>query len=251
MKTELVYFGLTLATLVGVLAAVLVVAWSDRGHDAPAVSVRRWLPLGAAVAALLIVGLMLKVGWIAERDASIVAELASGRSAGLDDLVSLITRMGDVVFSYLVAGALTIGLALGGRRPVSALVLPLVVVVELAIQFLLADHLLVGFTVDEIRPNVPVGGAGSHPSGATARLFALFLVAAMMCRSTNPRAARALLVTGTVATFVEIVTRLYLGRHLVLDIIGGLLLGAALVIVATAVATWSHPADRRLSEHFL
>jgi membrane-associated phospholipid phosphatase len=43
--------------------------------------------------------------------------------------------------------------------------------------------------------------------------------------------ARRLLDLGAVLVFVELVSRLYLGRHLLADIVGGFLLGIVLAVV--------------------
>jgi membrane-associated phospholipid phosphatase len=148
--------------------------------------------------------------------------------------------------TYTIASALAIALMVSTHRLLTPWLLIAVVVVEIALQFLLADHLFENVTIDVVEPMVPLGGAGSNPSGATARLFTLFMVAAAICRPDHQRVARRLVVAGAVITLVEVISRLYLGRHLVLDIFGGLFLGLILTLSTAAMVDALAPLERRL-----
>lgn len=248
MTTEWLYFAVTFVMTVAVGGATAMVAWSDRrADDAELADPSRWLPLAVGVVLLVAVAVILRVRAFAEADGRIVEQLADARSAGLDDVFSLVTRIGDMVPTYTIAASLAIGLMVSTRRVLSPMLLILLVPVELGLQFFLADHVFQGLTIDDVEPLVPLGGAGSNPSGATARLLSVFLVAAALCRPAHRFAAKVFVVTGAIVTLIEVISRLYLGRHLLTDIIGGLLLGVCLAIVAGAVANALAPVERRLA----
>lgn len=81
-------------------------------------------------------------------------------------------------------------------------------------------------------PEVVLGGIGTVPSGSVARLFSVFVLAGLLISATHPRVGRNMITVGGALVLVQAVTRLYLGRHLLGDIVGGALLGVALVAVA-------------------
>ncbi len=248
MTTELVYFAVTLVLTTAVAGSLMVVMWTGgQVYHSVLGGWARWGPIAAAVLAMAAIAIALRVDAVAEADGRIVEKLAEARAPGLDDVFSLVTRMGDVIPSYTIAAALAIALMVSTRRLLTPWLLILVVVIEIALQFLLADHVFENVTIDVVEPMVPLDGAGSNPSGATARLFTLFLVAAAICRPDHQRAARAFLVAGAVITLVEVISRLYLGRHLILDIFGGLFLGLVLTISAAAVVAALAPLERRLA----
>lgn len=101
-------------------------------------------------------------------------------------------------------------------------------------------------TIADATTGVPVGGEGYVPSGSIARITSLVLVGALLLRANDRRASRSLLTVGAVVLVLvlEAISRLYLGRHLVLDVIGGFALGLALFL---ALSLWVRPCVVRAS----
>lgn len=181
-----------------------------------------------ALAALCLLILLLKVHAYNSADARLVALLAETRSSGLISVFSFVTTMGDVVPTLLIATALAMALYWRTGGWGRALVLPLVILVEVGLQFSIAQ-LFNPPVLANIDPVLSVGGAGPIPSGSVARLFATFFIAAYLWHDHDSSVGRRLRLTGAIITLVELVSRLYLGRHFVSDIAGGLLLGVLLV----------------------
>lgn len=236
MGTELAWFS---AVLLGGAAVLAAERWTrslePKGARRPAGrTLGGW---AITVGALLLLAVLLRIRAFAELDAHMVATLAGSRSDGLVSVFTAVTTMGDVTPTLLIATALAMAWFLSTgevRRPI---VLPVIVIVELAVQLVIAKGLDVP-TLAAIRPGVVIGGAGPIPSGSVARLFSVFLVAAFLWRSRSVSSSRRLVVIGCVLTLVELVSRLYLGRHFATDVAGGLLLGVLLSSGFAWVLTW-------------
>ncbi len=82
---------------------------------------------------------------------------------------------------------------------------------------------------------------GTFPSGGCLRIVAVWGIVAVLIVRTFPRAPSwfgpALAVFVAAAAWTEAYTRLYLLKHWLTDIIGGVVLGAVLLVLATALAT--------------
>ena len=163
-----------------------------------------------------------------------------------------------LTLAVIVVAVILVGLAKGGfagfgalatpllatvlpPTQAAALLLPILVVVELLAQ-VAVGAVIDPLTVADIHPEIVLDGAGYLPSGSIARLCALTLGGAYLLRPTAPRAAGGLVSVGSVLLLVEAVTRLYLARHLGLDLLGGLLLGLALFLALTLLVP--HPDTR-------
>lgn len=198
--------------------------------------------VGALVALAVLAGLW-RVHAIARADGSILDVLARHRSATLATIFSYVTTMGDLLPSMTIATAFAIVLYLN-RATVAAFILPIIVLVEIGGQTVIqkAAH---DQTVATAAHAEIIGGAGSIPSGSMARLLSIFALAVFFWHRLGRRdAAVRLGRIGAVLVFVELVSRLVLTRHLLADIVGGLLFGIALTIVG---AWCVHPILRSAS----
>ncbi len=199
--------------------------------------------LQAALAIVLVVALALisRIEVLAKADASVVRRLAEVREPTLVNIFTYVTTMGDVVPSLLIAVVLAVTFYIRTDLLVGWL-LPVLVMVQIAIQLSLSSA-LDPTTIGDIHPEVVVnGGVGSIPSGGVARLFTILVVAGMLWARHNASLARTYQALAVVLVLVEATTRLYLGRHLMMDIVGGLLQGVALAIVGIFLL---HLDDRR------
>lgn len=195
-------------------------------------------------AALVVLSLLLRLRGYAELDSHVLGSLAGVRAAGLVGLFGIVTTMGDVVPCLLIATGLAMVFFRVTGDWVRALILPVLVLVQVVIQ-ILVGKLFHPLTLEVVRPDLVIGGVGPIPSGSVARLFSIFLVASMLWAAHSQVAARRLAMVGSLAVLVELVSRLYLGRHLITDIVGGLLLGILLVVAAGwCLELWRRRTDR-------
>lgn len=161
-------------------------------------------------------------------DAGVVGELALARSPGLVAIFTVVTTIGDVVPSLLLATVVGIALFARERRLDVALILPVAMAVQLLLQELLGH--LAGVDIAEVRPALALGGAGPIPSGSIARLYVVFVLGAVLWTRHSARTAAGFLLAGQALLLIELTSRLYLGRHFLVDIVGGLLLGVLLLL---------------------
>jgi membrane-associated phospholipid phosphatase len=194
--------------------------------------------LGALASAVLLAGLaaVYRIEAVAEADGRVIKVLSGMRGEALVQVCRVVTTMGDAVPSLTLAGVLALWLLRVPGTGYWPLILPVVVFVELLLQFGFA-HAFDPLTLADVSPDTVVDGSGSIPSGAVARLLSLFLVAATIQHRSSRSAARSdwLPTLGSCLVLVELVTRLLLGRHLLADIVGGLLLGIVLALAAGAL----------------
>lgn len=184
-----------------------------------------------SVAGLLVLALLWRVEAIASADGSVVARMAQERGSTLTAIMSVVTTMGDVVPSFVISAVLALLIYLQGRHRLLAWVPPLLVLGSLAVQFSLGA-LFHDVTIAQVQASVPLGGTGTIPSGSVTRLLSVFLVAAVLWGAHNVRGAQRLAALGGSLAVVQALSRLYLGRHLLGDMVGGMLLGLILAICA-------------------
>jgi len=229
MVAHTTWFFVVLLCAVAVLAACQLAAYADSA----ATGWRLRLAIaGGCVAALLVVALAWHFQGVAKIDGDVLAKLVGDRNAGLNGLFSTVTTMGDTVPSFLLASLLAIAYYQQTRR-IAGFVLVAMVVVQLAIQSSMPS-LFHDVTLISLHPLVQLGrgagAAGTIPSGSVSRLLPLLLVGATLWHGYSPRTERVLLALAPLVVMTEIVSRLYLGRHLLADIAAGLLLGVVLTI---------------------
>lgn len=225
-----------------VLAVHASVRYAERlsGLSGPPPALRgRLLALLGTGVLLGLLGLLYQLRPLAEADARLVAELAAARSDGLTSAMRIITTIGDTVPSYTIAAVLTLVLVRTSGIGLWAAVLPLVVLVELVVQFGF-DQVFPVLSLTEVTESVAIDGSGVLPSGSVARLFALALLTAVLLVRAGRRPT-GLAETAAVLVTVQAVSRLYLGRHFVGDVLGGLLLGLALVLAVSLLLSGTGP----------
>jgi hypothetical protein len=186
--------------------------------------------LASAAVALILLGGLWKVRSLADADAAVVERLAQSRGDTLVTLMSAFTTLGDAIPSLVIAGMLSVLVFQQGHHRILCFVLPVLILVELVIQAGMGS-VFHDFTIGSLSPDTPEGGIGTIPSGSVARLSSMFLVTACMWHSTDARGSRRLVSIGSVLLVLQSVSRLYLGRHLVADIVAGLFLGLLLTLV--------------------
>ena len=95
-------------------------------------------------------------------------------------------------------------------------------------------------------------GLGAFPSGGCARLIACYgLIIYLVLRITNKTRSRLAVVLWTLlvaATYTEAYSRMYLGKHWLTDVIGGLAFGVVLLPVFIAATRMLDRADRETQE---
>lgn len=243
MSSYLTWFGAILAA-----AALIVVATGLPRRLLPGEprQVRGGLVLiVCAILAAVLVGLcaLVRLRIYDRFDAAVVGELAHIRSRTLVTIFTVLTTMGDVIPSFLVATIIGFALLIRSRRIDVALLLPVMVVVEVLIQNLLGR--VAGTTISTLQPGLSVGGAGPIPSGSVSRLYLLFMLGCVLWARYSTRAAAAFVLIGQALILIELVSRLYLGRHFLIDIAGGLLFGVLLMLGGSWLLAGLDAARRR------
>lgn len=189
--------------------------------------------LGSAVLLALLATLLLS-GPVARADGSVIRALSHSRTGTLDAVMSVLTVVGDSVPSFTIAGGLAVVIYRNGVHPYACWVLPLAVLAELLAQFAVG-RVFDDLTIADVAADLTAGHHGSLPSGSVARLFLIFMISARLWHATNPRQSRNIVTIGGVLLVLQSVSRLYLGRHLVLDIVGGLVLGLGLFLLVSLI----------------
>lgn len=230
----------TVSWAICVLVALLGIAVSMRVVETVTgprgIASRRGALIVASATAVILGGLggLYRVRAVAEADGTLVKSLSALRSPVLVQVFRVVTTMGDVIPCLIIAGALGIYLYRFTSTSIWALTLPVLVLLEVFLQIGFA-HLFHPITLTDVMPRIVIDRSGSIPSGSVARLLSLTLVAAMVRAGATGKTGRAIPTTGAIVVFIELISRLYLGRHLVGDLFGGLLLGVLLSLGVAAV----------------
>ncbi len=190
--------------------------------------------IAAALSALMLAALLL--GWprLGPFDQGLLALIQEQRSASLDRLMVLITRLGDLR-TQLAAGLILSLLLLLVRQWRAAL---------FAGATLLGTALAsatLKLALTRARPEVlsePLAGF-SLPSGHSSAAFALFLILGVLAGRGQPARLRLtwLLLAGLPALGIAL-SRVYLGVHWPSDIIAGALLAGALCAASLSLVQW-------------
>lgn len=221
--------ALALVAAIGVTLQLAESTWTG-GLLAPLRA--RGIALVSAVAALLVLALVLKVEPVARADGAVIRVLSHSRGATLEKIMTILTTLGDAIPSFTIAMMLAVIIYRQGRHPFAWALLPLVVIAELLVQIGMTNT-FGDLTIADVAASVPSGNPGILPSGSVARLSSIFLVGALLWRSKSPLQSRTLVTIGGVLLVLQSVSRLYLSRHFLLDIVGGLLVGFALFLIAS------------------
>ena len=194
-----------------------------------------WITAGLSL--LLLFGVF--IGWprLDQLDRGLLALVQEQRSAGLDSLMVLITRLGDF-HSQLAVGALLCLLLLLARQWWALLfgggALLATALANGALKALLARQ----------RPDVLLEPLNSFslPSGHSSAAFALFLVLGVLAGRGQPARLRlAWLLLASLPAMSIALSRVYLGVHWPSDIIAGALLAGGLCALSLSLSQWRTP----------
>lgn len=192
---------------------------------------QRWATaVAAGGSGTLLIALLLGVGHLQALDQGLLALVQEQRSASLDSLAVMITRMGDFT-TQVAAGILLTLLLLLARRPQAAL-------------FVGGSMLLTGLAngglkqlFARVRPDVlqqPLD-TFSLPSGHSSAAFAFFLALGILAgRGTAARTRLTWMLLASLPALCIAASRVYLGVHWPTDILAGALLAGAVCAASLA-----------------
>lgn len=185
-----------------------------------------WLGAGFAVVAIAVT-----TGWTAPLDQAALMSVAGHRTDLLNALAINLTALGSAPVVTLLTLFVTLYALAAGRQRIALALL------WTPLSFLLDDVLKLLF--QHPRPTmaiIAIPDSYSFPSGhavaASALYTTLALIAAQGERRQRPR--RIIIWAGVLVPIVVAWSRVYLGVHYLSDVVGGLLLGGAGAVAATA-----------------
>jgi membrane-associated phospholipid phosphatase len=194
------------------------------------------LVVGVALVVLVTVtiGLLAKTGPVVRLDRPLFDWFVGHRAGWLTTPMNVLTALGSYPVTTLVALVAGVGLAVYRRRALPLLLL-ITVPVERYLQQAIAS------LVDSPRPPaaLSIGPPGTFPSGGSARVVLVCGMVAWLLARQSPgwRPAVAGWTVAALLAFAEGYSRLYLGRHWVVDVLGGWVFGVLLLGVLVAAAT--------------
>lgn len=159
-------------------------------------------------------------------DHPILEYVAERRVAWVTDVMSSVTWIGSYEFTVGLGGAVGLWLLAVKRWWLAPVLLAAAWLEVLVVQNFLQDSWVVGSAPPDA---LALGPAGPYPSGGAARItVVVVLAAAFLIRAYGRRVGRWLWAGATLLVLLEVVSRIYLARHWVIDIVGGVLMGALL-----------------------
>lgn len=198
----------------------------------------RHASLLAAVASLtLCAALMISWPFLNQLDQGLLTLLQAQRTASLDSLMVLITRLGDL-HTQLIA-ALVLCLVLLATRQWRALYLAIGATLGTALANTALKTLFA-----RSRPDVLLDPLSSYsfPSGHSSAAFAFFLLLGLLAgRGQPPRWRLTWLLLASLPATAIALSRVYLGVHWPSDIIAGAALAAGICALSLALAQWRTP----------
>ncbi|PPJ02126.1 PAP2 family protein [Nocardia nova] len=203
-----------------------------------------WCALRALVVSALFVVVAVQVaetGWITGADATTLRWFVDHRNGTATAWALVITDVGSPV--GVVALAVIVSGALAWRR---RSVVPAVFVLG-AVGFAAAASTVTKYVVARARPpavlHLTAESDFSFPSGHTTGTTALVGAVLVVFVLTRPGYARTAVAGVCTAGIVAVVaaTRLYLGVHWLTDVVGGVVLGTAVTLIATTLLVWLWP----------
>lgn len=193
--------------------------------------------LAAACAALLLAALSLGYARLQAFDQGLLQLLQQQRQPALDNVMLLLSQLGDGHSLLLVASALLGTLLLG--RQWRAAVFAGLTLLGTALANALFKQLIARSRPDTLLEPL---GSFSFPSGHSSASFALFFVLAILAGREQPARMRLTwVVLACLPALAIAVSRLYLGVHWPSDLIAGALLAACLCAACLSLVQWHRP----------
>ena len=188
------------------------------------------------------VGQLSRVSLVRRVDEGILRDVLATRSPGLSRLMLDVTEVGNTT-GTAVALALVVAAVAAHRRQY---LFPVVSFVA----FFLCVRIQRFVDKIDLRPKpslaTAIGPVGGFPSGGTARtLLVAGIIAALLAPYLGRRRVRAGLgAVVALLAWIELASRLILGRHWVLDVVGGCVLGGLLLAAAVPFLDVPVPGDQ-------
>ncbi|MDP3815951.1 bifunctional DedA family/phosphatase PAP2 family protein [Pseudomonas sp.] len=193
--------------------------------------------LAAGLSLALLIGLMYSWPQLTQLDQGLLALIQEQRSASLDSLMVLVTRLGDFQ-TQLAAGVLLCLVLLATRQWRMASFAGMAL-----LGTALANDALKNLFA-RTRPQVLLEplDSFSFPSGHSSAAFALCLVLALLAgRGQPPRMRLTWLLLGGLPAAAIAGSRVYLGAHWPSDIIAGAVLAACICALSLTLVQWRSP----------
>jgi membrane-associated phospholipid phosphatase len=185
--------------------------------------------LSAGLGLLLVLGISWGLGEfsllpaVARVDHPILSYFAERRAEWLTPFMTEVTWIGSYQFTIGLGAAVSLWLVVAKRSWMAPLLLAGAWLGILVMQNLLKNQLVVGTVPPD---TIALGPAGPFPSGGAARIMGSAAMSAFLIGSAyGKRVGRWAWTTVGLLAFFETYSRIYLARHWVIDIFGGLLLG--------------------------
>lgn len=196
--------------------------------------VRHWvaIPLGMFAVAVAIGLVAAHTSLTASHELSVNADVQKLRHPGMSTVVIDIADAASPVAGIIIIALITAYLLFVRRNPVQATATFLVIAVgwnssELAKLIVARNRPPARFS---LQPEI---GSNSFPSGHTAFAFSLAVAVALLAYGTRWFVLSVVL--GTVWTLLIGFTRLYIGAHYPLDVVGSLLVSTAAIVFLTGL----------------
>jgi undecaprenyl-diphosphatase len=204
----------------------------DHLRDRPRTGVPIWwvIPLLAGFICLAVAAHL--AGHGTSLDHAVVGWMVQQRRPWLTTIAVAITTVGSPMSVELLAAVAAAVLWWRFRSPVPSAIVVVTVAVAAASAALLKD--VVGAHRPPRTLQLGLETSPSFPSGhATCTLALLGILAVVLGRGRSPLSRRALTACVVVLTAAVALSRLYLGVHWLLDVVGGALLGGAVVLIGS------------------
>lgn len=231
------------ASCAAVVAGSVAVRAAGTDRDAAR---RRWAlarVVALAVALLTLTAQVRTAGWATGLDGTVTDWFAAHRDPVLTGLVLVVTDLGGLLGSTVVALAAALLIRRGDLHPRALAPITATIVLASTVSTLTKRILA------RERPPLPyrlvIQGDYAFPSGHVTTVTTLAGMALLLYTVRRPDAHRMTIAATIAGAAVLLIaaTRLYLGVHWLTDVIGGALLGSTVIAAAAAVIHWS-PATR-------
>ena len=193
--------------------------------------------VAAMIAVLSLIGYVITstaaMSALRDWDESISEDVAAGRTDGAVDLALFITKTGDTLPIIALILAVSVVLAFA-RKWRAILFLPMAMGAEIS-TFLAVNH-IVGRERPDVEKLGPLPGTFSFPSGHVAATFVCWVGISLLLFAYGwRRSAMVVAAFGALAGVAMAWARVYVGMHHTVDVIFGLAMGAAALVLTVIV----------------